>query len=389
MIKLSHFTTLAQELVDASSALLGSRTVNIMDLDGIIIASSEKNRIGTRHAGAAFVATHREELAITKENVKKYPGAKEGYNMPLVCNGEMIGVIGIFGNPDEVHELAMLLRVYAVKYLELETTMNETMQDAEVKNSAFVLLEGVWEEENRRRFQSVTDALNIRFGFPLLAVRIRRVNQTSENSRNHWGLEILENEMLGRGMLHPRRDIWSYEDSTLRIIKSLGKERPECYKENLRELMHGVEFSMQVSVSEIIESWKELGTAYHKVLRLSRCLKGEFLDLSSEGTYMEFMLGETAAGHAAFLDRYIGRLKESFRDTELALFVRSMECYYQNDKSISRAAEKLFVHKNTMQYRVKKMREAVGLDKGSPFMQDYLMRLILLRLQQTEENGYF
>lgn len=52
MIRPSKFVNLAQDLVEASSALLRNRTINIMDMEGIIIASTERKRIGTFHSGA-------------------------------------------------------------------------------------------------------------------------------------------------------------------------------------------------------------------------------------------------------------------------------------------------------------------------------------------------
>lgn len=41
--------TFASEIVGLVSAILPNRTVNIMNTDGIIIASTEKERIGTFH----------------------------------------------------------------------------------------------------------------------------------------------------------------------------------------------------------------------------------------------------------------------------------------------------------------------------------------------------
>ena len=69
-----------------------------------------------------------QELAITQENVSCYPGAKEGYNMPLTCNDEVIGVIGIYGVPSAVQDLAKLLKVYAAKYFEMEINMQQAFQ---------------------------------------------------------------------------------------------------------------------------------------------------------------------------------------------------------------------------------------------------------------------
>ena len=46
---MSEFAKLAQDFVEATSLLVGQRTINIMDQKGIIIASTEKHRIGDFH----------------------------------------------------------------------------------------------------------------------------------------------------------------------------------------------------------------------------------------------------------------------------------------------------------------------------------------------------
>ncbi len=48
---MSEFAKLAQDFVEATSLLVGQRTINIMDQKGIIIASTEKHRIGDFHQG--------------------------------------------------------------------------------------------------------------------------------------------------------------------------------------------------------------------------------------------------------------------------------------------------------------------------------------------------
>lgn len=47
---------LAEDLVSATSGLLDGRIINIMNPDGIIIASTQPERIGTFHKGARDAA---------------------------------------------------------------------------------------------------------------------------------------------------------------------------------------------------------------------------------------------------------------------------------------------------------------------------------------------
>lgn len=63
-----EFSSMAQDFVEATSSLVGGRTINIMDREGTIIASTEQERIGTFHQGAAeVIATGKPVLIETKD----------------------------------------------------------------------------------------------------------------------------------------------------------------------------------------------------------------------------------------------------------------------------------------------------------------------------------
>ncbi len=374
-----HFTTLAQELVEASSSLLGNRTINIMDMDGIIIASSEKYRIGSFHAGALHVIKSGEELAITPENVSSYPGAKEGYNMPLMCNDEIIGVIGIYGVPSDIRDLAQLLKIYASKYFEMETGIHQTLQKTTLTHSLFHLLTTKNSVERNQKIHTLIENLNVRPHVPMIVLCISKTGHFKEHGSNVWSLELLEDRMLKCGMLLPRQDIWGFEQNTLLILKSMGTEDPVRYKQRLKQLLSEVEFPVKVSISAPADNMEKLSTSYTECQWMHTYMDSSFLDLGEEETRLDYILTESAMRYGEFVDVYVRRLKENFKGDEFDLFLQSIESYYRNHKSVTKAAAELYIHKNTLQYRVKKVWEAAGIDHKPPFAQEYLMKLIIQR----------
>ena len=77
------FEEIASRLVHTASRLVRGRIVNIMDTDGVIVASSDPARVGTIHEGARKVVRTGRPVAIEKDDVLYYPGAREGYNLPV------------------------------------------------------------------------------------------------------------------------------------------------------------------------------------------------------------------------------------------------------------------------------------------------------------------
>lgn len=74
----------------------------VVNGQGIIIASTDKNRIGSFHEGATLVMKSGHRLHITERDAKRLKGVKPGINLPIYYNKKVIGVIGITGTPSVV-----------------------------------------------------------------------------------------------------------------------------------------------------------------------------------------------------------------------------------------------------------------------------------------------
>ena len=131
-----EFSSMAQDFVEATSSLVGGRTINIMDREGTIIASTEQERIGTFHQGAAEVIATGKPVLIETKDLPRYPGAKEGYNMPIFLKDELIGVVGIFGCEEQMLNVANLLKVYVTQHFAQQAMAQKQNVESEVRNRA-------------------------------------------------------------------------------------------------------------------------------------------------------------------------------------------------------------------------------------------------------------
>ncbi|RPF53204.1 CdaR family transcriptional regulator [Aquisalibacillus elongatus] len=86
-------------------------SINIMDKAGLILASTNENRVGEVHAGAQSVLNTLTTVIIDQDNVEEFPNSKPGVNVPVYLNQEVIGVVGITGEPDEVLPIAKVFKV--------------------------------------------------------------------------------------------------------------------------------------------------------------------------------------------------------------------------------------------------------------------------------------
>ncbi|EMQ98705.1 CdaR family transcriptional regulator [Paeniglutamicibacter gangotriensis] len=97
---------LAQRVLDHIAPAL-HHNVNVMDRNGIIIASRDPARLGTLHRAALAVASTGEPAVISDE--EENGGMRRGVNLPLANNGEILGVIGVTGDPAVVRPVAEVL----------------------------------------------------------------------------------------------------------------------------------------------------------------------------------------------------------------------------------------------------------------------------------------
>ena len=65
-----------------------------------------------------------------------------------------------------------------------------------------------------------------------------------------------------------------------------------------------------------------------------------------------------------------------------------MEAYCATDFSVSRAAERLHIHKNTLLYRIRKVLSLMGLEEVQGFLKAYFLRLLLVYHGGRDWEGY-
>ena len=83
----------AMQIVDEISQLV-KQNINLMDETGHIIASCDKSRIGDFHYGAYKIITEcLDEYYLKKDDKER--GMKQGINLPLELDGEIVGVVGL------------------------------------------------------------------------------------------------------------------------------------------------------------------------------------------------------------------------------------------------------------------------------------------------------
>ena len=103
---------------------------------------------------------------------------------------------------------------------------------------------------------------------------------------------------------------------------------------------------------EIRRSYREADTACNLAMRLKNKKIKVYSDVDIE------LLLENISKQDREL--FVKRIFKDCEEEETVRWVQLLRCYSENNGSITKTAEDLYIHKNTLQYRLSKLKEATG-----------------------------
>ena len=145
---------------------------------------------------------------------------------------------------------------------------------------------------------------------------------------------------------------------------------PDCEDAKLRFFAQQIQaqvwrqFSIRVIVGADSRDGSLLHQSYlraHKALRACRASRGSTIRFYDD-INLELFMDEIPQTSKA---EFIRRIFRGFTPEEIDSWVHLLEVYFEADGSLSDAAAQLFIHKNTLQYKLRKLCEQTGYDPRS------------------------
>lgn len=349
----------AQRIVSEISSVLGA-DVNLIDQGAVIIASTDPARVGQHHQGAArIIADQLDRLIITDPDM---PGVRPGLNLPIWADGEITGVLGITGDPATFTTPAHVLQ----KMTEILLRETRSRETAERHTRSYTRFLESWLSGARELSPSLI-AEGRDFGIDVSAQYLVVTAQAVARSDHPRQLDI---DRVTETVVHAARSrgaITAQIASRIVILFPLDREstngltptvewldrlaRRVRASSNLR-LAAGVS-CLGVSAPEAAEqSMRALRRALHSTIDVQRY---------DEVTVDVLLSAIPQRERHAFTTRIFSGIPPQVRGELL----KSLRAYFDADGSLTRAAEVLHVHKNTLSGRLHRIAETTGLDPRS------------------------
>jgi carbohydrate diacid regulator len=100
---------LAQQIANEITDVIG-HNVLITDEAGIVVGSGDESRVGQFHEASVDVVRARRIMSHTSEDVRDLVGTLPGVTIPLIVDGEVVGTVGLSGSPEEVVQFGLVVK---------------------------------------------------------------------------------------------------------------------------------------------------------------------------------------------------------------------------------------------------------------------------------------
>ncbi|WP_139905773.1 CdaR family transcriptional regulator [Clostridium thermarum] len=330
MIKLTEH--LAQNIVDKMMEVI-PYNVNIMNADGIIIGSGDKSRIGQLHQGA--VKAIREEKLIAVHKIAG--GAKPGVNVPIYFNNEIMGVIGISGDPSTVEAFASIVKVTAELLINQEYAFNERRTRERVKEE--FLYQWAYSKDYDENFLHMAEALHIDLNINRTAVVINNgeKNIVDKLKKYLYPEEYVVRINLGRVLIFMKADnklnkrIITLCESLYNITKVGVGSKQEIMSKSVQQAIKAIGITEKLGMKKKICNYSELAFIDSIVKTIK---KDSFYSL-------------------------VEKINEESKGLDL---IDTLITYIMLNGEVNSTAAELHIHRNSLNYRLKKIQEITGKD---------------------------
>lgn len=352
----------AQKFVDSIMGNIGYN-VNIMNQQGIIIASGSKERIGSFHKIALEVIKLQKRIDVNDAHLD---GVKIGINMPFYFNNKMAGVIGITGEPNILENIASMVKMMAEIMLEQEY-LKERVYFSQNQNTFFInKLLSENSEDNYPEIYRWSEKSGYNMDFPrcvcLIAAKIPpKIKDPLIRKENINHMILSEIKSLKSS---DPQDIFSENDiDKIIILKKLNSlseftsQKLKNYLDDITSAVHtkyGLDLMIGVG-SPYPEPIKNLRTSYTEAQAMlelatkSNCKNEAFFVTDHISEYLFYQTPPDRLQH--FLAPYCNKLREN---TELK---ETVQCLIRNNMNIVSTSKQLHLHRNTVVFRLEKLKD--------------------------------
>jgi carbohydrate diacid regulator len=358
-------SSLAQRLINKITKQFGYN-INVMDDRGIIIASADSSRIGAFHQGAYTIIRDRIPIKAYKEVDENIIGVKPGIIMTTHYRNTIIGVVGVSGDPDVLMPFAKLVKLTF-----------ETMYEHEIKRENAAKAKLQWDSfinallYEEPRFINRIRKLSAGAGFEEKHQRIPIIIKNSA----HISTDNLIRDIKGLASYNNQDIVFALDSTRILVFKVITvisvsnvKKLISLYAEEVDSLFkkyYDLGAENMTAVTYFVGSIQTTYEHYNKAFEHAVWLEN-YLDNTAEriNYFLDYLMEYVSSQMSReALNGIFGIYNKSLnKNISREMFAETVQAFFDSNMNLDATAEKLFVHRNTVVFRLRKIKKLFGIE---------------------------
>ncbi|UXR73766.1 helix-turn-helix domain-containing protein [Staphylococcus sp. IVB6238] len=363
----------AQKVVKKVATII-KKNVQVTNRSGQIIATTNSKRLGEIHHAALHSIQRHLPIEIEEQDLNFWKVKAPGIILPFEYHDKTYGALIISGPPEEIREYAHILKISAEFILEQEferaTRFKNEMSRIQTLSNILFNTENTVHSYNRKQ---IVESLGLN---SRLAVATISINSTSK-SKLQALKSILDNWQLHDDdllELTPQELVFVFKANTNRgnTLEELKRFIQKSMEDDLFERTVITLGGFNTGIKGLIQSYKE-AKALKNLIVSSNQTEGLYI-------YKEYeleLIGQNIKHYTPDMETSLianyHKLVSFGGDKYLN---KTVEAYFKNHGKLVKTANDLFIHRNTLNYRIKKIHEITGWDPNT------IDGIVLLRMAQ-------
>ncbi|NMN00426.1 sugar diacid recognition [Bifidobacterium sp. DSM 109958] len=357
---------IAQTIVENLKGII-RHDINFFDARGRMIASTDRTRIGTLHEAARLAAERKRMVAVDGDG--QFAGARNGINAPVMFNGTVAAVIGVTGRRSEVEPFGIMI-TKMTEILIRENVEQLTRFDRRLMMTNLVSLL-VSPQRDANLIDYLAASLDVNLSMPRRAVFGRCTGRYADHTRRDLLLDVLESTLADR----PAAVFSASAQGFCVLLDAQGgadgeaggsadgsTSAADADMQLIERMRQRIERALGRPISMGVGSTAEAArypTSYRQAQVAVDWLR--FTAHAGVIAYDDLDLGMILpAIDADAADRFVARIFADLPPERIDAFRAAFDAYTARNGSVTRAAQDLFIHKNTLQNHLNDLAARTG-----------------------------
>lgn len=331
--------------------------------------------------------------------------AKTIITVPLVVDQKRIGILhainkktGFFTQDDLklLLETADHLGVILEAAVQLASSGKEDYKRNEIERYLMNQLFGLLKSMNDEKIQETTDIMNTLEIIPrprigVLKIGLYKNGEMAMDLLKEYSKSVIEesNKVLNKSCS-------IYQDGSISVLfpHETEKELIECCERlqrllqgRLRKELQGIEVFL--GIGESVDRIGLLSHSYHQAGQILSIIPSlpqfgyvGYYPSCGSWTLLSNMMNHNAKLASTFTNLYLNKVNQLKDSKEMK---ETLDVYLKYSGQIKKAAEELFIHQNTLKYRIDKLLDITGLDLSDS--ETRLNLMLALRMEQLLQTS--